>query len=358
MVNNRTTIDIELKEDPKNLQEVVVNVGYSTMRKSDLTGSVSSVKADAFENSVPTTLDQALQGRVAGMSITQNSGVPGGGSSIQIRGVNSINSSNEPIYVVDGVIINGRTGDNDRNAIASINPNDIESIEVLKDASAAAIYGAQGANGVILITMKKGKVGKPVINFNTKVGLQELPRRVDVMNLREYAQHHNDYSDVLGYGRRLDFSRPEALGEGTDWQKTMFRVAPMQTYDLSLRGGMQNSNYSLSVGHLNQNGIIYGSGYKRTTVRLSVDNSIGSQLRMGATINVSQDKQNTAVSSWSVLGNALFQTPAIPVYNADGTFGGPTSEFDANNLGFSNPLAIATLNTRDRENVIARGNIY
>ena len=167
-IGNKTTIDVQLKEAVKALDEVVVQVGYATMRKSDLTGAVSSIQSDAFANSVSTTLDQALQGRIAGLQSTMNSGVPGGGSSVQIRGVNSINSTNEPIYVVDGVIISGATGNNDVNPLAGINPSDIESIEVLKDASATAIYGSQGANGVILITMKKGKNGSPILNFNAR----------------------------------------------------------------------------------------------------------------------------------------------------------------------------------------------
>lgn len=357
-VLNRTTIDVVLTESVTDLNEVQIQVGYATMKRSDLTGSVASITSESFENTISTTLDQALQGRVAGLEMSQNSGVPGGGSSIQIRGVNSISNSNEPIYVVDGVIISGQTGSNDVNAISSINPADIESVEILKDASATAIYGAQGANGVIIITLKKGKEGFPVINVNTKQGLQQIPKFIDMMNLREYAEMHNDYSTVLGYGRRLDFANPSVLGEGTNWQEELFSVAPMQTYDISVRGGNKNSTYSVSAGYLNQDGIIYGAGYERGTFRLTTDNQIGAKVKMGGSVNINADKQETAVSSWSVIGSALFQAPSVPVRNADGSFGGPSNEYDVNNLAYSNPLAIAQLNQRNRNKFGTRGNLY
>ncbi|WP_291529650.1 SusC/RagA family TonB-linked outer membrane protein [Bacteroides sp. UBA939] len=357
-VNNRSTINIVMKEDALMLDEVVVEVGYGTMRRSDLTGSVTSISSKNIENSIATTVDQALQGRIAGLQMTQNSGVPGGGTSIQIRGVGSINSTNEPIYVVDGVVISGRTGDNDVNAIAGINPTDIESIEVLKDASAAAIYGAQGANGVILITMKKGRDAHPTINFNTKLGLQELPKKLDVLNLREYAERHNSYSDLLGYGHRQDFAYPEKLGKGTDWQDEIYRLALVQNYDLSVRGGNKTSTYFISAGLADQEGIVFGSDFQRFTLRANVDSQIRSWLKMGVTLNPSYTKQSTAVSSWSVIGNTLFQSPAIPVKNPDGSWGGPSSDLDGNLLGFSNPLAVAQLNQRNREDLGIRGNVY
>lgn len=357
-VGTNRVIDVVLKDDEINLNEVVVNVGYGTMKRSDLTGSVSSITAKSYENSVSTTLDQALQGRVAGLQMAQNSGVPGGGSSIQIRGVSSISNTNEPIYVVDGVIINGKTGDNDVNAIASINPADIESVEILKDASATAIYGAQGANGVIIVTLKKGKEGIPIFNFNTKQGYQEIPKFIDMMNLREYAQQRNDMSDVLGYGRRADFANPSILGEGTNWQKELYSHAPMQTYDISVRGGNRASTYSISAGYLNQDGIVFGAGYKRGTFRVSTDNQVGSWVKMGGSVNVNTDKQETSVSSWSVIGSSLFQAPSIPVRNADGSYGGPTTELDPNNLSYANPVAIALLNQRNRDKFGTRGNMY
>lgn len=357
-ISNRKTIDIILQEDTRKIDEVVVNVGYGTMKKSDLTGAVSSISSESIQQSVPTTIDQVFQGRIAGLQMSSNSGLPGGGSSIQIRGINSINSTNEPIYVVDGVIMSGQTGNNDVNALAGINPNDIESIEVLKDASASAIYGAQGANGVIIITMKKGKNARPIINFNTKYGLEELPKKIQMMNLREYAVHHNAFSDVLGYGHRTDFAHPEYLGEGTNWQDELYRVGNLQTYDIAVRGGNTISNYAVSAGYLNQDGMIYGSGFKRFTFRLNQETELRPWLKMGAVLNGNYTKQATAVSSWSVVGSSLLQTPSIPVRNADGTFGGPSSEYDANNLGFSNPLAIAQLNQRNRTQFGGRGNFY
>lgn len=357
-VNNRKNIDVTLVEDHKTIEEVVVNVGYGTMRKSDLTGAVSSITSESIQQSVATTLDQVFQGRIAGLQMSTNSGVPGGGSSIQIRGVNSINSTNEPIYVVDGVILSGQTGDNDVNALAGINPNDIESVEILKDASASAIYGAQGANGVVLITMKKGRDARPTINFNTKFGLEELPRRIEMMDLREYAEHHNAFSEVLGYGFRADFAHPEYLGKGSDWQDELYRLGKLQTYDIAIRGGSKISNYSVSAGYLDQEGMIFGSGFKRFTFRLNNETELRPWLKMGAVVTGNHDKQATAVSSWSVVGNSLFQTPAVPVRNADGSYGGPSSEYEATNLSFANPLAIAQLNQRNRKRFGARGNLF
>lgn len=357
-IADQKAIDVTLREGNRQMDEVVINVGYGTMKKSDLTGAVSSITSESIQQAVPTTIDQVFQGRVAGLQMSTNSGLPGGGSSIQIRGVNSINSTNEPIYVVDGVIMSGQTGNNDVNALAGINPNDIESIEVLKDASASAIYGAQGANGVILITMKKGRDAKPIINFNTKYGLEELPKKIEMMNLREYAEHHNAFSEVLGYGFRSDFAHPEYLGEGTNWQDELYRVAPMQTYDIAVRGGNKVSNYSVSAGYLDQEGMIYGSGFKRFTFRLNNETELQPWLKMGAVLNGNYTQQATAVSSWGVVGSSLLQTPSIPVRNADGSYGGPSSEYDANNLGFANPLAIAQMNQRNRKQFGGRGNFY
>jgi TonB-dependent SusC/RagA subfamily outer membrane receptor len=216
-VKNKTSIDVVLIDETQLLDEVVV-VGYGTMKRSDLTGSVVSIGSKSIESSVASTIDQVLQGRVAGLQMTQNSGVPGAGTSVQIRGISSLNGTNEPIYVIDGVIISGETGSNTTNVLANINPNDIESLEVLKDASATAIYGAQGANGVIIITMKKGKEGASKVSFNSYIGYQELSRKVDMMNLRQYAEHFNARQLVIDPTKVKDkFSNPSTLGKGTDW---------------------------------------------------------------------------------------------------------------------------------------------
>ena len=183
-------IDVRMIESIKQIDEVVV-VGYGQMKRSDLTGSIVSVSSEAIQKSIPTSIDQVLQGRAAGVQVLQNSGTPGGSSSIRIRGINSLNSSNEPIFVIDGVIIDASTGSNSQNALASINPADIVSMDVLKDASATAIYGLKAANGVIIITTQKGKSGESRITYDGYIGLQEIPKRLDLLNLREYAEHKN-----------------------------------------------------------------------------------------------------------------------------------------------------------------------
>lgn len=356
-VKNKTSFNIVLVDDVALLDEVVV-VGYGTMKRSDLTGSVVSIGSKSIQESVATTLDQVLQGRVAGLQMTQNSGVPGAGSSIQIRGVNSLNSTNEPIYVIDGVIISGETGSNTSNAIANINPNDIESLEVLKDASATAIYGAQGANGVIIITMKKGKEGATKVSFNSYFGHQELSRKVDMMNLRQYAKHFNELQSVIDPTKIKDkFSHPSTLGDGTDWQNAIFRGAPMKSYNLSVRGGNKVSNFTMSIGHLNQDGITVSSKFERTTLRISNETNLGEWLRIGSTINGSFSKQKSGIASWDIIPNSLYQSPEVMVVNADGTYGGPDLA-DSALKDFTNPYAMAQITHRDNDDMNARGSLY
>lgn len=182
-VDNRSTINVVLRESFMSLDEVVV-VGYGSMRRTDVTGSMVSVSSEAIEKSVPTSIDQVLQGRAAGVQVQQNSGAPGSSSSIRIRGVNSINATNEPIFVIDGVVIDGNSGSSSNNPLASINPSDILTMDVLKDASATAIYGSRGANGVILITTKRGEKGMARVTYDGYMGYQEIPTRLDLMDLR------------------------------------------------------------------------------------------------------------------------------------------------------------------------------
>jgi len=356
-VNSRTTIDLTLSDDTETLDEVVV-IGYGSMKRSDLTGSVVSIGAKSIEESVATTMDQVLQGRIAGVQMSQNSGVPGASTSVQIRGINSLNSTNEPIYVIDGVIISGETGSNTSNALADINPNDIESIEVLKDASAAAIYGAQGANGVIIITMKKGKEGLPKVSFNAYWGYQELSNKIDMMDLRQYAAHYNTLQSIINPSKIKDkFSNPATLGKGTDWQETIFDGAPIQSYNLSVRGGNKVSSYSVSLGHLKQDGIAVSSAFERTTLRISNETNIREWLRMGATVNMSYTKQESGIASWDIIPNSLYQSPEVMVVNADGSYGGPDA-IDSELKDFTNPYAMAQITNRDNEKLGMRGSAF
>ena len=351
-------LNVSMQNDAKMLDEVVA-IGYGTMKRGDLTGSVVSVNAKAIEESMASTIDQALQGRAAGLQMTQNSGVPGGGTSIQIRGVNSLNSTNEPIYVVDGVIISGETGSNTSNAIAGINPADIESIEILKDASATAIYGAQAANGVILISMKAGVSGKPRVNFQASAGVQELPNKIDMMDLRGYARHYNELYALLDASKVKDaFSHPETLGSGTDWQDEIFRKALLQNYNISVRGGTKTVTYNISGGYTGQDGICIGSDFERYTFRMATEIQATSKVRFGGTVNVSYTKQSTGMASWSIIPNALYQAPDVPVRDNGGNFTGPSDNDQEFLSSYSNPVALASLTQRNNEKGGVRANLF
>lgn len=352
-VNNQSEIDVTLETDMSSLDEVVV-IGYGTMKRSDVTGAVVSVSSDAIEESIPTTLDQVLQGRAAGVQIQQNSGAPGASSSIRIRGISSITGSNEPIFVIDGVIVDSNTGQAGQNAFASINPADIESIDILKDASATAIYGSRAANGVILITTKRGKDGEATINYDSYIGFQELPNNLDLLNLQEYAIHKNTRADLGIVERDASFIRPDLLGEGTDWQEEMFSRAVMQSHNLSVSGGNEKSTYSMSIGYLDQEGIAIGSSFDRLNLRGLFDSQVKEYLKTGINFAFSNINQTTTFSDQSLILTALKQTPNVAVRNSQGTFDGPvTDEFVQNN-----PVGLASIRENRSENANIRANTY
>jgi len=260
-VAGQQVINVVMLEDQMALEEVVV-VGYGQMKRSDLTGSLVSVSSDAVMRTVPTSIDQVLQGRAAGVQVQQNSGMPGASTSIRIRGINSLSASNEPIYVIDGVIIEGGAiNDNNTNtsALAAINPADIVSMDILKDASATAIYGARGSNGVIIITTKRGQKGQATINYNGYVGWQQIPTRLDVLDLQQYAAHRNTLAELGMISYNDNFVRPDLLGKGTDWQAELFNTAMMYNHYLSIAGGNEKDTYNLGAGYSNQDGIAAGS---------------------------------------------------------------------------------------------------
>jgi TonB-linked SusC/RagA family outer membrane protein len=218
-VGNQRIINVVMEPDILGLDEVVV-VGYGQMKRSDLTGSVVSVGTEAIQKSISTSIDQVLQGRAAGVQVQQTSGMPGASASIRIRGINSLNASTEPIYVIDGVIIEGGASNStstNTNPLAAINPADILSVDILKDASATAIYGSRGSNGVILITTRKGKKGEATIGYNGYVGWQQIPTKIDVLNLQEYATHRKNLADLGLISYNNNYVRPDLLGKGTDW---------------------------------------------------------------------------------------------------------------------------------------------
>lgn len=352
-LNNQTQINIILEEDLNSLKEVVV-VGYGTMKRSDLTGAVSTVTSAAVQQSVATTIDQVLQGRAAGVQIQSNSGAPGSSSSIRIRGISSLNGSNEPIFVIDGVIIDGSTSSVNTNPLANINPADIVSMDILKDASATAIYGSRAANGVIMITTKRGKKGDMVLNFDSYVGWQEIPKHLDLLNLKEYGTLKNTRSDLGIVQRDNYFIRTDLLGEGTDWQKELFDTALMQSYNLSASGGTENTTYAMGIGYLDQEGIAIGSGFDRFNLRGVVDSQVKSFLKVGVNFALSKTNQTTTVQDDALILTALKQTPNVAVRNADGTFDGPdTKEFVQNN-----PIGLASIKDNHNINYGIRANAY
>ncbi|MEM9916544.1 MAG: TonB-dependent receptor [Bacteroidota bacterium] len=351
-VNGKTSVNIYLDKDDNLLEQVVV-IGYGSQKRSDLTGAVDRIGQDELQQLPNTGLEQAIQGRSAGVYITQNSGAPGGAMSVRIRGTGSTLSA-EPLYVIDGIpIVNDNEGTSATfesdgggqysNALTTINPNDIESIEILKDASATAIYGARAANGVVLITTRKGKEGRATISYDTYWGMQQLYKKVDVMNLREYA----DYIAISGYGDIEEFQRPELLGEGTNWQDAIFRNANMSNHQLSLTGGTEKTRFSLTGGVHHKEGIVRGSDFTRYSAKLNVDHNFTNYLKIGGNILTSRTRENITFNDNSngVIYTALLTPPMVPARNLDGTFGTPPAGENVI-LTFNNPLANA-LETED-----------
>ncbi len=348
---------VTLSEDSHVLNEVVA-VGYGTMKRSDITGSVVSVTAEDMQQTSAATMDQMLQGRAAGLQLMGNSGAAGASTSIQIRGINSLSSTNEPIYVIDGAIVRSENGSNVySNPLADLNPNDVESIEVLKDASATAIYGSQAANGVIIVNMKKGKEGAPKINFKAQVGWESLPKKLDVMNLKEYYAWARDCREISGYSVSDFLAHPENYGEGTDWQDALFRSGVKQEYNLSVRGGSKSVNYSVSGGYFNQDGIIINNSFSRFTLRSAVDVKAFKWLDLGTTISMAQTDRNTGMATWGVVSSALAQTPNIPVKTPDGEWGKAGYNSETNTYQ-PNPVAIASITTKLNKVTSTRANVY
>ena len=348
-----TTLNIQLGQEGVNLDEVVV-VGYGTQQRRDLTGSIAAVSAQNIENLPITTLDQAIQGQVAGVQVQQTSGVPGGGLNILVRGMGSIGAGNQPLYVIDGMPVE-QDFDKEVNAIGGLNPNDIESIQILKDASASAIYGSRGSNGVVLISTKRGREGAPRIQIDSFVGSQEVANRVDVMDpylltqslvdARNYAYLYaawkrgitasvndpNNTRSKVSSGDYVDnYIVPELYADilanpqnyrFTDWQDVIFRQAGIQSTNISASGGSGRANYYLSGSFLNQDGVVIGSGFRRYSFRLNTDVALSSAVKVGVNISPSyaQHEMSNQEGSLSnnVIGNSHTILPLIPAYCSD-----------------------------------------
>jgi TonB-linked SusC/RagA family outer membrane protein len=359
LIGTKTLINVNLKSASTALSDVVV-IGYGTQKRQDVNGSVSSVLAKDIANVPQPSLDQLIQGKAAGVTITQNSGGPGSATSVRIRGITSFGGS-EPLYVIDGVPIQGdatnksgngrspqltRTGGGQEETgvspLSRINPSDIESIDILKDASATAIYGSRGANGVVIVTTKRGKNGSAKVSYDGYYGFQEQGKFLDMMDLKQFANLQNALADKFGQQRRVEFADPGLLGRGTDWQDAIFQTAPQQNHQLSFSGGKDGVDYYVSGGYLKQEGTIIGSDFKRYSFRTNVNGQVKDWLKIGSTIGAARTNQNIGLgSNTGIVYNALSSAPDNPIYNADGSFAGPTLDAGGLAQGTVNPVAQA-----------------
>ena len=360
-VDGRAHYDITLEEDKKMLDEVVV-VGYGTMKKSDISGASVSLGEEAMKGSVITNLDQVFAGRAAGVTSMATSGAPGSSMSIRVRGQATINAGAEPLYVVDGVIM--QTGSHSASdfgveglgngsvstisPLSTINPADIVSMEILKDASATAIYGAQGANGVVLITTKRGKAGEAKFTYDGQMAWNYQGKRLDLMNLREFADYYNDFVKT-GYPQEDAYhSDTSLLGKGTNWQDAIFQTAFQHSHQISAQGGTEKIQYYISGSYMNQEGTIIGSNFKRFSAKVNLDAQLKSWLKLGlsATYANTKDDLKLADGTEGIIYYSLMSLPEIPIYNIDGTYASVVRE----NYTMKNPIAVAMAN----DNVLKR----
>ena len=343
-VGSTNVINVTLAVDEQKLSEVVV-VGYGTQQRGSVTGAISSVGAQEIVRQPVADLSQAIQGKVAGVTITSNGGAPGGaaGTSVRVRGITSAGNNN-PLYVVDGFPL-PEGGDNQLNAIS---PNDIESIDILKDASATAIYGVRAANGVVIVTTKRGKAGRATFNLDAYRGVQTVSRRLEMLNAQEYAVLNNENRLAKGLPIVVDKLRnPAALGEGTDWQDLIFRRAQMQNYSLSTTGGSDKARYAVSATYFQQDGIIIGTNFERFTIRANGDVQVGRMLKVGNNIQLThlEDRQvNTNNGEYGTVQQMLRIPATVQPYRPDGFWYQPSSPVD--NFIEENPLASALNDNR------------
>lgn len=338
-VGNRGTIDIILAESAQLLEQVIV-VGYGTQRKQDLTGAVSTVKGEDLAKLPTSSVQQALQGKMAGVQVVTASGRPGDGAVVRIRGVGTLNDA-RPLYVVDGLIVDD---------INFLNSNDIENINVLKDASATAIYGARGANGVVLVSTKRGKAGQPSrVSFSAYQGWQEISKTIKLANAEEYAILSNEVVQNEAGGPPT-FPDPASLGEGTDWQSEVYQVAPIQNYNVAFSGATEKMSYSVSGDYFDQEGILKGSRYRRLTVRANNEYFVKSALKIGHNLAFINTKETTVPD---VTANAYKADPTVAGF-VDGVYGNTSTRSSV-----GNPLADLFYNNDNlRNGVRLLGNVY
>lgn len=347
-LGSNISFTVTLQSLGSQLSDVVV-IGYGTAKKANLTTAQTTISSKDIEKTVNTTVEQAIQGRSAGVYVTQNSGQPGGGMSVNIRGVSTITGNTEPLYVIDGVQMQGGQANfgaqSSSNALAGLNPSDIEDIQILQGPSATAIYGSRGTNGVVLITTKRGKSGDARIDYGFQYNIQTPPKHFDVMDLSQYAQLVGEYHNIAGGTTPGEFLDPSLLGEGTDWQDELFNSAPMMKNQLSLSGGTEKTTYYLSGEYLDQDGVASGSGFKRYSFRTNIDSRPRTWLTLGVNLAVNQTDEKLTTSQENLISNALQMTPQVPVKNIDGSWAGADENNGANQFVPVNPIALSNLIT-------------
>ncbi len=360
----RTAIDVVLKEATIAIDEVVA-VGYGTMKRSDLTGSVASLKGDAMENKPVASFDNALRGQIAGVSVRQNDGQPGGGASIRIRGTSSINGTNEPLYVIDGMPLLSEKVSDDQglviNPLASLNPNDIESIEVLKDASATAIYGARGANGVILVTTKRGKEGRGEVKFNSVFTIQNAETTYEMLNGQQLAQMGKEAYQNANMAVPAYFQNPESVVTRTNWMDEILRTAITQSYQASFSGGTDKVSYNISAGYFDQQGILINTDFKRYSFRGQITGDVNKYITVGSNIGYTQAQSEgygNAANALSLISMAMDMNPAVAVRDENGVYTLRNNLASSTGVYGGNPVATAYESSmRNKQNRFT-GNLY
>lgn len=365
VVGNQDQINVDLVPSADELEELVI-VGYGVQKKRNLTGSVVSVGSEEIEQTNLQDPISIMQGRAPGVQVTSNSGAPGGGMSIRVRGASSLNAGNSPLYVIDGVPIESNslsslngTENFGLNPLADINPRDIESIEVLKDAASTAIYGSRAANGVVMITTKRGSEGKAEISLEVSAGVSEITRKLSVLNASQYREviidsYQNMDNPVEPTTAVLDSLNPKNNGD-VDWQEEVLRVAPQYKVDLAVRGGSEKVKYSWASSFLDQDGIILNSNFRRVTSRLNVDFEVSDRIRVGQSISYSNSHNNrinaAGRGNLSVVRELLIRPPSYSMYLPDGSLNGYQ-------WGKRNPVGLAELATHTNKSNRIIGNEY
>lgn len=343
LISNREIIDVQLVSSSGVLNEVVV-IGYGTQRKKDLTGSVSVVSTDDLGSVPVASISDALQGKAAGVQVI-SSGVPGSDATFRIRGVGTINDNN-PLLVIDGVPVS--------NGLNQLNMSDVESIQVLKDASATAIYGSRGANGVLIVTTKRGKSDASKLDFNYYFGLQQPSKMVEMMNASQFAAMHNEMMENAGLITNPAYADPASLGQGTDWLGELFSPAPMQNYSLSYSGNSEKTNFYVSGNYFKQDGIVSGTGYERISVQFNTDTKIFDGLRFGNSLTLNHDNKKSGNYN---IRNTMLALPTQPIFREDGTYSGPIAQpvWDGD---ITNPIGLSKIVNNSTKGYNVLGSVF